>query len=130
MQRRAGLNASADSFGTIVPIQPVRAMEAADGTLRYTLAPFGRPFGSDVLHRVPGGMMPEILTESFCERCGTRYTFESAAPARRRRLGQFKTLEGYEELVMSDDSSLDEAMAAARSDEDRETTAQQLDAFH
>ena len=21
--------------------------------------------------------MPEILTESFCERCGTRYTFES-----------------------------------------------------
>ena len=24
--------------------------------------------------------MAEILTESFCERCGTRYTFESAAP--------------------------------------------------
>ena len=24
--------------------------------------------------------MPEILTESFCERCGTRYTFESAQP--------------------------------------------------
>ena len=36
--------------------------------------------------------MPEILTESFCERCGTRYTFESVAPRKTRRLGQFKTL--------------------------------------
>ena len=30
--------------------------------------------------------MPEILTESFCERCGTRYTFESAAPTKTRKL--------------------------------------------
>ena len=29
---------------------------------------------------VSGEPMTEILTESFCERCGTRYTFESAAP--------------------------------------------------
>jgi hypothetical protein len=36
--------------------------------------------------------MPEILTESFCERCGTRYTFESAAPTKARKLGRFKTL--------------------------------------
>jgi hypothetical protein len=36
--------------------------------------------------------MPEILTESFCERCGTRYTFESAAPTKTRKLGRFKTL--------------------------------------
>ena len=36
--------------------------------------------------------MPEILTESFCERCGTRYTFESDAPAKTKRgIGQFKT---------------------------------------
>jgi len=27
--------------------------------------------------------MTEILTESFCERCGTRYTFESARPKSR-----------------------------------------------
>ena len=75
--------------------------------------------------------MPEILTESFCERCGTRYTFESVAPRKTKRLGQFKTLgKGMKNWVMSDDSSLDEAMAAARSDEDREATAQQLDAFH
>ena len=75
--------------------------------------------------------MPEILTESFCERCGTRYTFESAAPRKTRRLGQFKTLsKGLKNYVMSDDTSMDEAMAAARSDEEREVTAQQLDAFH
>lgn len=74
--------------------------------------------------------MTEILTESFCERCGTRYTFESVAP-RQRRLGRVRVLgRGLKNFVMSDDSSLDEAMAAARSDAEREATAQQLDAFH
>src|SRR5262245_40865107 len=76
-------------------------------------------------------MMPEILTESFCERCGTRYTFESAAPTKARKLGKFKTIsKGLKNYVMSDDTSLDEAMAAARSDDELEQTAQQLDAFH
>ena len=43
-------------------------------------------------------LMTEILTESFCERCGTRYTFESAAP-RRSRIGKVRTLsKGHEEL--------------------------------
>src|SRR5260221_7719937 len=87
--------------------------------------------GSDVILANPGGMMPEILTESFCERCGTRYTFESAAPRKTRRLGQIKTLsKGMKNWVMSDDTSLDEAMAAARNDDDRELTSHQLDAFH
>jgi hypothetical protein len=76
-------------------------------------------------------MMPEILTESFCERCGTRYTFESAAPTKAKRLGRFKTTaKGLKNYVMSDDTSLDEAMAAARSDDEREQTSHQLDAFH
>ena len=74
--------------------------------------------------------MPEILTESFCERCGTRYTFESAAP-RTAKLKGIKVLSrGLKNFVMSDDTSMDEAMAAARSETDREATAQQLDAFH
>ena len=76
------------------------------------------------------GPMTEILTESFCERCGTRYTFESAAP-RQRRMGGLKVLgRGLKNFVMSDDSSLDEAFAAARSDVERDATSQQLDAFH
>jgi len=74
--------------------------------------------------------MTEILTESFCERCGTRYTFESVAP-KQNRMGGIRTLgRGLRNFVLSDDSSLDEAMAEARSDVEREATAQQLDAFH
>jgi hypothetical protein len=73
--------------------------------------------------------MTEILTESFCERCGTRYTFESAKP--RVRLKGVKTLSrGLKNFVLSDDTSIDEAMAAARSEADRETSSHQLDAFH
>ncbi|HEX7950866.1 MAG TPA: hypothetical protein VF494_10995 [Candidatus Limnocylindrales bacterium] len=73
--------------------------------------------------------MSEILTESFCERCGTRYTFESARP--KIRLKGVKVLSrGLKNFVLSDDTTMDEAMAAARSETDREATAHQLDAFH
>ena len=73
--------------------------------------------------------MAEILTESFCERCGTRYTFES--PRQRARLKGVKVLSrGLKNFVLSDTTSMDEAMAAARSETDREVTAHQLDAFH
>jgi hypothetical protein len=73
--------------------------------------------------------MTEILTESFCERCGTRYTFESARP--RTRLKGVKVLSrGLRNFVLSDDTSIDEAMAAARSEADREASSHQLDAFH
>jgi hypothetical protein len=73
--------------------------------------------------------MTEILTESFCERCGTRYTFESARP--KVRLKGVKVLSrGLKNFVLSDDTSIDEAMAAARSEADREASAHQLDAFH
>ena len=74
--------------------------------------------------------MPEILTESFCERCGTRYTFESSAP----RSGPLRGIkvfgQGLKNFVLSDDTSMDEALAAARSDAERRATTQQLDAFH
>ena len=74
--------------------------------------------------------MTEILTESFCERCGTRYTFESAVPSQRRLTGLKVLGRGLKNFVMSDDASLDEAMSAARSDVDRDATNHQLDAFH
>ncbi len=73
--------------------------------------------------------MTEILTESFCERCGSRYTFESAAP--KNRLRRVKVLSrGLKAFVLDDGSSLEEAMASARSDTDRDVTSSQLDAFH
>jgi hypothetical protein len=74
--------------------------------------------------------MPEILTESFCERCGTRYTFESSAPRAARLKGVKVLSRGLKNFVLSDDTSMDEAMAAARSETDREVTSHQLDAFH
>ena len=74
--------------------------------------------------------MPEILTESFCERCGTRYTFQAAPPAR-SRLSRLKVIaRGLRNYVLSDDTTLEEAFADARSAEEREISAQQLEAFH
>ena len=74
--------------------------------------------------------MTEILTESFCERCGTRYTFESAGP-RRSPLGRVRTVsKGLRNFVLSDGSTLSEAMADARSEEEINATGHQLDAFH
>ena len=74
--------------------------------------------------------MAEILTESFCERCGSRYTFEAAA-ARRRRLGRVRTLSrGLKNFVANDDASFSDAMALAREENERKASLQQLDAFH
>ena len=98
----------------------------------YTLAPVRRPGRTDIseIAHAPGGQMAEILTESFCERCGTRYTFEAAAP-RAARLLRFRTLsKGLKNYVLSDETSFGEAMAEARSDVDREASGHQLDAFH
>jgi ribosomal protein L40E len=98
--------------------------------LRYTLASVRPASPPDLVELCPGDSMPEILTESFCERCGTRYTFETEAP-RAKRFGKFKVLsKGLKNYVLSDETSLDEALADARSDEDRQASGQQLDAFH
>ncbi len=97
--------------------------------LRYIFTPVRRFSRSIAFRAVPGDPMAEILTESFCERCGTRYTFES--PRQRMRLKGVKVLSrGLKNFVLSDDTSMDEAMAAARSEMDREVTGHQLDAFH
>ncbi len=74
--------------------------------------------------------LTEILTESFCERCGTRYTFESTG----RRWGGVTRLRvlsrGLRNLVMTDGLSAKDAMAAARMDEGVAASVEQLDAFH
>src|SRR5205823_631934 len=112
-------------FGTRVGGGPRR--------LRYTLAPVraaARPTDSSARDSQLGGLMAEILTESFCERCGTRYTFQAAAPTK-KRLGRFKTLsKGLKNYVLSDETTLEEAFADARSDAEREVSSQQLEAFH
>src|SRR5574340_1505293 len=77
--------------------------------------------------------MPELLTESFCERCGTRYTFETPEPESRRagRLKQARTLaRGLRNFVLDDSLPLEAALADARRDDDRARATQQLEAFH
>ena len=74
--------------------------------------------------------MTEILTESFCERCGTRYTFETVE-AKRGPLGAIGTFgRGLKHFVSDPDTSFDEAFAVARSEQDQRSTTHALEAFH
>lgn len=75
--------------------------------------------------------MTDTITESFCERCGTRYSFEPTAKPRRGGIGRVRVLtRGLTTFVSNDGMPLAEAMASARADEGRAGTARQLDAFH
>jgi ribosomal protein L40E len=75
--------------------------------------------------------MTDTITESFCERCGTRYPFERTAMPRRARIGRVRVLtRGLKNYVANDGMPMNEAMAAARGDEDRAGISRQLEAFH
>ena len=73
--------------------------------------------------------MPETLTESFCERCGTRFQFEP--PARPKSLTKLRVLSrGLKSYVLMDGLSLSDTMATARTDEERRQGNEHLDRFH
>ncbi len=75
--------------------------------------------------------MTDTITESFCERCGTRYSFDQAARPRRGGFGRVRVLtRGLRNYVANDGMPMAEAMAAARHDEERSGLTRQLDAFH
>jgi hypothetical protein len=72
--------------------------------------------------------MPEALTESFCERCGTRYEFQSPtqlSPLRKTR-GLVSGLRNY---IMSQDA-LGDAIGDAMRSEEETLASRQLEAFH
>ncbi len=72
--------------------------------------------------------MPEALTESFCERCGTRYEF--AAPTTLSPLRKTRGLmSGLKNYIMSQDALSDSIGDAMRSEEGT-IAARQMDAFH
>jgi hypothetical protein len=74
--------------------------------------------------------MTDTITESFCERCGTRYSFERTAKPRRGGIGRFRVLtRGLKNYVANDGIPMNEAMAAARDDEGQASVSRQLDAF-
>ena len=74
--------------------------------------------------------MVDTLTESFCERCGTRYTFEPP----QQRAGALSTVrvlgKGLRKLALTRAASLDEAISSAKADDERAAVARQVDAFH
>ncbi len=72
--------------------------------------------------------MPEALTESFCERCGTRYDFK--APTRLNPLRRGRGLvTGLKNYIMSQDALSDSVGDAMRSEADAVAVVQ-LEAFH
>lgn len=72
--------------------------------------------------------MAEALTESFCERCGTRYEF--TAPTRLNPLRKTRGLvTGLKNYIMSQDALSDSVGDAMRSEEDDLASAH-LGAFH
>ena len=75
--------------------------------------------------------MTDTITESFCERCGAKYSFDALAKPRRSGLVRVRVVSrGLKNFVANDGMPMGEAMAAARDEEERAGTARQLDAFH
>jgi hypothetical protein len=72
--------------------------------------------------------MPETLTESYCERCGTRYEF--AAPTKMTPMRKTRGLiSGFRNYILSQDTLSDAVNDALRSQEEQ-LASKQLDAFH
>ena len=69
-------------------------------------------------------------SESYCERCGSRYVFRPNAP-RTLSLKSARVLaKGLKNFVLTDGQSMNDAMALARSDDEREDTSRMTEAFH
>ena len=72
--------------------------------------------------------MTETLTESFCERCGTRYQF--SAPTRLNQLRKTRGLIGGLKNYLTSQDALGDAMDDAMRNEEGALATAQLDAFH
>jgi hypothetical protein len=73
-------------------------------------------------------MTTEALTESFCERCGTRYEF--AAPTELNTMRKTRGLiSGLKNYIMSQDA-LGDAVGDAMRSEEEALASHQLEAFH
>ena len=73
--------------------------------------------------------MAEILTESYCERCGTKFTFESSARTAGTLVRARTFARGLRNYLTSDES-LDDALEEARRERERKASGDQLEAFH
>jgi len=72
--------------------------------------------------------LAETLTESFCERCGTRYEF--TAPTRLNPLRKTRGLVGGLKNYLTSQDALSDAIGDAMRDQESSLASAQLDAFH
>ncbi len=73
--------------------------------------------------------MPE-LTDSFCERCGTRYAFVGSAPKALSIKGARVLAKGLKNFVLTDGQSIADAMDLARQEDGHEVSTLITEAFH
>jgi hypothetical protein len=78
--------------------------------------------------RVDTPPLAETLTESFCERCGTRYEFK--APTRLNPLRKTRGLVGGLRNYLTSQDALSDAIGDAMRTEEDSLASAQLDAFH
>jgi hypothetical protein len=72
-------------------------------------------------------MTAELFSESFCERCGTRYELGTAEPMTRTRKTR-GLVSGLRQFIMSTDS-LEDSISDAMRAEEEQLAARQIDAF-
>ena len=72
--------------------------------------------------------MPDAITESFCERCGTRYTF--SAPARLNPVRKTRGLATGIKQYLTSTNSLSDAVTNALHQEVESLSERQMEAYH
>ena len=72
--------------------------------------------------------MTELLTESFCERCGTRYDLGSTEPMTTARKTR-GLVSGLRQFILSDTDSLQDSIDDAMRAQEDALAARQIDAF-
>ncbi len=69
-------------------------------------------------------------TDSYCERCGTRYEFHATATKTLSLKGARVLAKGLKNFVLNDNQSLNDSMALAREADQHENTTRMTEAFH
>jgi ribosomal protein L40E len=69
-------------------------------------------------------------TDSYCERCGTRYPFRANATKTLSLKGARVLAKGLKNFVLTDGQSLNDSLALAREANEHENTTRMTEAFH
>ncbi len=69
-------------------------------------------------------------TDSYCERCGTRYAFGTNAPKLLSLKGARVLAKGLKNFVLTDGQSMNDSLALARHDDDHANSTRMTEEFH